>query len=141
MDDVTTFDIDIKHIENMKFEVSFDHEEMGTLITDETPDIGGENAGPTPGRLLVASTLNCLMASLLFCVNKKRVEMTDLQGEIRGTVERVEGRWRVTKMDAVLRPEVEDPEKIQKCIEIFQNYCIVTESVRNGIDVDVKVEI
>ncbi len=141
MEEITTFDINIRHMENMKFEVSFDHEDMGTLVTDETPDIGGENAGPTPGRLLAASTLNCLMASLLFCINKKRVELKSFTGEIRGRVERVDGRWRVTGMDAVLRPEVEDPEKLQQCLRIFEDYCIVTESVRKGIDVDVRVEL
>ncbi len=141
MNDKSTFDVNVKHIENMKFQVSFDHEEMGTITTDETEDIGGDGTGPSPGRLLAAATLNCMMASFLFCLNKKRIEIEGFEGNISGTVERVEGRWRITKLDAVLRPEAEDKERIQQCIKIFEDYCIVTQSVKNGIDIDVKVEV
>ncbi len=140
MKDKSTFGVDIKHLENMKFEVSFDHEEMGKLITDETTEVGGEGSGPTPGMLLAASLLNCMMASFLYCLNKKRIDVDDFKGDIKATIERVDDRLRITKLDAVLKPEVEDKEKIQQCIKIFEDYCIVTQSVKNGIDIDVKVE-
>jgi len=34
-----------------------------------------------------------------------------------------------------------DKEKLKKCVDIFENYCVVTQSIRNGIDVNVDVEV
>jgi len=137
------FTIDIERLEDYKFRVEFDKESMGDLLTDESEDAGGDEEGPNPSRLLAASSLNCLMASLTFCLKKKRVDLKSLKGSVTGTVERVDGRLRVTKLEAKIRPEVdtEDKKKLEKCEEIFEDYCVVTQSIRNGIDVDVEVEV
>lgn len=37
-----------------------------------------------------------------------------------------------------LRPE--DGERIGRCLELFEDLCVVTQSVRTGIDVQVAVE-
>lgn len=142
MSDKQQFDIEIKNIEDYRFEVKFDKESMGQIMTDETEDVGGDGQGPSPSRLLAAATLNCLMASLKFCLDKKRVGMSSLKGKVTVTIERVDKRLRVTKLDVDIRPEIdeEDREKLMQCVDIFENYCVVTESVRNGIDVDVNVE-
>ncbi len=136
------FTVDIEHLKDYQFNVEFDKESMGTILTDETEDVGGEAQGPPPSRLLAAATLNCLMASLIFCLNKKRVEYESLQGEVTGTIGRVDGRWRVTTLDVDIKLGVgeEDKAKLDKCIDIFEDYCIVSQSVTNGIDVKVKVE-
>ncbi|MBS3816557.1 MAG: OsmC family protein [Candidatus Thermoplasmatota archaeon] len=137
------FFLEIERIEDYRFKVDFDKESMGEIITDETEEVGGHEEGPNPGRLLAASTLNCLMASLTFCLKKKRVDLGDLEGKIEGTIQRVDGRLRITQLNAEIRPEVDDDdkEKLEKCIEMFEDYCIVTQSIRNGIEVNVDVEV
>lgn len=137
------FTIDVERLDNYKFKVKFDKESMGEIITDETEEVGGEGEGPNPSRLLAASTLNCLMASLTFCLKKKKVELSDLNGEVTGKIERVDKRLRVTEFDVNIYPSVdeEDKEKLKKCVDIFENYCVVTQSIRNGIDVNVDVEV
>jgi organic hydroperoxide reductase OsmC/OhrA len=52
-----------------------------------------------------------------------------------------EGRWRVNHIGVKLQVGAKgtDPQKLQRCIEIFENFCIVTASVRQGIPVDVTV--
>ncbi|MFP4051322.1 MAG: OsmC family protein [Thermoplasmata archaeon] len=137
------FTIDIERLDNYKFKVKFDKESMGEIITDETEEVGGEGEGPNPSRLLAASTLNCLMASLIFCLKKKKVELSSLEGEVTGKIKRVDKRLRVTELDVKIDPGVdeEDKEKLKKCIDIFENYCVVTQSIRNGIDVNVDVEV
>ena len=136
------FTIEIERLENYQFKVKFDKESMGEMITDETESVGGDEEGPNPARLLAASTLNCLMASLVYCLDKKKVELKSLKGEITGTVKRIDKRLRVTDLDVNIHPEIdeEDRKKLEDCVDIFEKYCIVTESVRNGINVDVEVE-
>jgi len=137
------FTIDVERLDDYKFKVKFDKESMGEIITDETEEVGGKGEGPNPSRLLAASTLNCLMASLTFCLKKKKVELSDLKGEVTGKIERVDKRLRVTELDVDIYPDVddEDKEKLKKCVDIFENYCVVTQSIRNGIDVNVDVEV
>ncbi len=137
-----SFEVEIEHMEDYEFKVKFDKKEMGELLTDETKDIGGDEKGPNPSRLLGTAALNCLMASMIYCLKKKRVEIKSLKGNVKGTVERVEGRLRVTGLDVSLHPEInsEDMKKLQGCIKIFEDYCVVTQSIRDGIDVKVSVE-
>ena len=137
------FTLDVERLDGYKFKVRFDKESMGEIITDETEDVGGKGEGPNPSRLLAASTLNCLMASLTFCLKKKKVDMSSLKGEVKGKVERVDKRLRVTELDVKIYPGIdeEDKEKLKKCVDIFEDYCVVTQSIRNGIDVNVDVEV
>ncbi|MGM0404871.1 MAG: OsmC family protein [Thermoplasmatota archaeon] len=134
--------VEMENLEGYKFKAKFDKESMGEIITDETEEVGGDEEGPNPGRLLAAASLNCLMASLIFCLKKKRVDLKSLKGEIEGTVERIDGRLRITHLDVHIFPGVreDDKHKLEKCVDIFEDYCIVTQSIRNGIDVDVKIE-
>ena len=30
--------------------------------------------------------------------------------------------------------------RVERCLELFEDFCVVTQSVRNGIEVDVAVE-
>ena len=41
-----------------------------------------------------------------------------------------------------IQPEVapEHRERMGRCLELFEEFCVVTQSVRNGIDVKVEVE-
>lgn len=41
-----------------------------------------------------------------------------------------------------LAPEVapEQRERMERCLDLFEDFCIVTESVRQGIQVDVEVD-
>ena len=69
--------------------------------------------------------------------------MNDLKGEVTATVERVDKRLRITGLDVNIHPDIDedDKDKLEKCLDIFEDYCVVTQSIRNGIDVNVDVEV
>jgi organic hydroperoxide reductase OsmC/OhrA len=52
------------------------------------------------------------------------------------------GRLRIGGLRVRLAPEVtaEQRERMGRCLDLFQDFCLVTESVRDGIAVDVEVE-
>jgi organic hydroperoxide reductase OsmC/OhrA len=108
---------------------------------DEPPPLG-EGRGPNAARILGAAIGHCLSASLLFCLKKTRVEVSAMETKVTGTVERNEkGRLRIGTIRVQLSPEIarEDRVRIGRCLEMFEDYCIVTQSVRKGIEVDVQV--
>lgn len=122
--------------------VDFDLTAVTPLVLDETMPLGWEE-GPNPARLLGAAVGGCLGASLLFCLRKARVPVSDLRTTVEGTLVRNErGRLRIGGVQVRLHPTVPeaDRERMARCLDIFEDFCTVTESVRHGIDVTVAVE-
>jgi uncharacterized OsmC-like protein len=52
-----------------------------------------------------------------------------------------QNRLRVSGMDVEISLDVdeEDRERIHRCLEVFENYCTVSASVRKGIEINVKI--
>ncbi|MFX1462328.1 MAG: OsmC family protein [Promethearchaeota archaeon] len=108
--------------------------------------------GPNPSRLLALGVLGCLSASFIFCLKKRNFAIDDLKANAEVTTARNEkGFWRVKKIDVDIIPKIEDPESFKRAkqclkqvkndISFFEQYCVVTQSVRNGIEVNVNINL
>ncbi len=125
----------------MEFAVEFPGEALAPLTVDEPPPVG-RGAGPNPARLLAAAVGHCLSASLLFCLEKSRVRVAELRTTVRGRLARNErGRWRIAALAVQLDPTIAEPdrERAERCLELFEDFCIVTASVRQGVEISVEV--
>jgi organic hydroperoxide reductase OsmC/OhrA len=137
-----TVKLSLELVDGYEMRVSFDQHGVPPLTVDETAPLGRDR-GPNPSRLLAASVASCLSASALFCFRKSRVEVLGLSTSVEVQMLRNEkGRMRIGGMKVALHPQLEpgDQERIRRCLELFEDFCIVTQSVRNGIDVQVSVE-
>jgi uncharacterized OsmC-like protein len=124
-----------------KYEVTFD-EWGGKIVMDEPAPLGGSE-GPNASMLISGAVGHCLSASLLFCLEKSRVKAEDVETDVETTLGRNEGgRWRIEGIKVKMRPLVDDidREKLARCIDLFEDFCIATQSVRQGIKVDVEIE-
>jgi uncharacterized OsmC-like protein len=131
----------LKQIQGYKFQAEFDAEGIPDLIVDELKPLG-ENSGPNPARLLSVAVGHCLSSSLLFCLSKARINVKNLETNIKTTQERnEEGRLRISKLEVQMHLEVDeqDRNRVSRCLDVFENYCTVTQSVRKGIEVNVTV--
>lgn len=129
--------------ENYRFETAFDDEAMPRLVFDE-PEPLGDGEGPNAARVLAAAVGNCLSASLLFCLRKARVDVHGMQTQVTGRVARNEkGRLRVAGIQARLLIAIppDDQPRVARCLEIFEDFCMVSASVRQGISIDVEVDV
>ncbi len=139
----TEFSITLEQIKDYKFTVNFDKETMQHLTMDEPPPIGTDE-GPNSSRLLASAVGHCLSASLLFCLQKSRIPLKHLSTTVHTTLGRNEtGRWRVHDISVNVKADPlneQDRVPMRRCIEMFEDFCIVTQSVRKGIDVRVAVE-
>lgn len=136
------FTIHLEQVEDFRFTVRFDGDGIADLLVDE-PQPVGDGAGPNATRLLAAALGNCLSASLLFCMRKARIDARGLRTDVVTDVERDDrGRMRVGGARVTITlPEAVDVESggIDRCLGLFEDYCVVTASVRNGIPVEVQV--
>ncbi len=136
------FGAEIVQRDHFRFDVTFDDEAWAPIVVDE-PEPLGTAAGPNASRLLAAAVGNCLGASLLLCLEKARVGLTGLRAHVEGALERNErGRLRIAGIRVVLSPtlDAEPTSRYARCLDLFEDFCIVTQSVREGIDVEVTVE-
>lgn len=139
--DEREFELTLRQRDTFEFAVTFNGLGEAQLTMDEPPPLG-EGRGPNAARILGAAIGHCLSASLLFCLKKAHVEVSAMETKVTGTVERNEkGRVRIGTIRVELSPEIarEDRVRIGRCLEIFEDFCIVTQSVRKGIEVDVQV--
>jgi organic hydroperoxide reductase OsmC/OhrA len=139
---VSEFSIGIDQIEDFEFRVSFDKPHYEELQMDE-PEPLGRDAAPNPSRILAAAVGDCLCASLLFCARKARVQLGRVAATVRvQMVRNAEGRLRIGRVEVEIDPRMPaaEKEKAARCLTLFEDFCVVTQSVREGIDVDVRVK-
>jgi uncharacterized OsmC-like protein len=141
MSEQESFALTLEHLEGFEFETRFDWDHLPSLLLDE-PEPIGHRKGPNASRLLGAAVGNCLSASLLFCLEKARMGLKGMKTDVKGFLERNDaGRLRVVRLDVhiVVDVEGEKPARVGRCLELFEDYCVVTGSVRKAIEVNVLV--
>jgi organic hydroperoxide reductase OsmC/OhrA len=141
MSEESRFTIYLEHVENYAFNVKFDWDTAGTLAMDEPPPLGNQD-GPNASRLLTAAIANCLSASLLFCIAKNKVNKASLRAEGACQLIRNEkGRLRIggVSVRITLSDNIAQAASAARCMALFEDFCVVTQSIRQGIAVEVEV--
>lgn len=136
-----TFVVRLELEDEWEFRADFGLAGVPPLVLDEPPPLGA-GRGPNASRLLAAAIGNCLAASALYCLRKARIPVDGMRAEVRGrTGRKADGRMRIQGIEVRLFPAVlpEDRPRMARCLEIFEDFCVVTQSVRAGIEVDVAV--
>jgi uncharacterized OsmC-like protein len=142
MSEQNTFTILLEQEENYEFRVKFDWPGVADLLTDEPAPLGSSR-GPNAARLVAAGVANCLAASLFYCLRDKfKQRPGPLRATVTGRLERAErGRLRIAGFDVAIH--LSDPAEtlghLDRCAQQFEDFCVVTESIRRGIPVRVRV--
>lgn len=132
------FTLKLNRQQDYQFNVQFDLAGVPDLQLDEPAPLG-KGAGPNASRLLAAAVANCLSASLLFCLGKFKQDPQGLTAHVTGKMMRNEqGRLRVGGITVDIRLE-QTVDRLEHCAAQFEEFCVVTDSVRNGIPVNVQV--
>ena len=136
-----TFDVSLELQSGYAFEITFDKDHYPRLRADEPAPLG-EDTGPNPARLLAAAVADCLAASLLFCLQKRGQKPSGMSARVHVEMVRNEARrLRIGHIDVTLAPQLAGAsDALTACLDQFEDFCVVTQSVRQGLDVRVKVE-
>jgi len=142
MSETPSFTITLEQERDFEFRVKFDSPDNPDLLLDEPAPLG-KRQGPNAARLVAAAIANCLSASLVFCLrNKFKQNPGLLRASVTGQLVRnAHGRNRIGGFD--VRIELAEDfgalQHLDRCMAQFEDFCVVTESIRNGIPVGVKV--
>lgn len=142
MSDTREHLVELRLLRGYEFMARFkDGEDVPALVFDE-PQPLGEGTGPNAAAVLAAAIGNCLAASFAFCLRKVRLEPIELTANVVAHVNRNEqGRFRITGIDVEINPQLLDGDRSrqERCERLFEDFCVVTESVRRGIPVNVTI--
>jgi uncharacterized OsmC-like protein len=138
-----TVTVELRQAEDFRFSVEFPDSTAGSLTLDEPAPMGG-GAGPSPTQTLGAAIGHCLSVTLLDCLRRARIPVRSIATTVRAERGRnAEGRLRVQKLVATIRAEPVDPAdrpRMDRCVSVFEQYCTVSASVRQGIPIETTVD-
>ena len=141
MSDPQRIRLTLEQEDDYAFRILFDETTIADLMTDEPAPLG-KGEGPNPTRLLAAAVANCLSASLLFALRKFKNTPGKLVTHATAELARNEqGRLRVEHIHADIRLAEAGAvhASLERILAQFENFCVVTESVRHGVDVSVSI--
>ena len=133
--------IELVQLSDYRFEARFDDPGIPALLTDEGAPLGG-NAGPNPVRLLTVAVVNCLAASLLFAMRKFKNDPGALRAVATLQMARnPQNRLRVGRIgvDLHLGTNASEFPMLDRILGQFEEFCVVTQSVRPAFPVNVRV--
>jgi uncharacterized OsmC-like protein len=143
MSDKVKTNVSIELEKDMIFKCDMGEMALEDCYIDETNQEEADKWGPNPTRLLGTALLGCLSSSFVFCMKKRDFTIEDLKAEAEVVIGRNDkGFLRVLQINVNITPKIDTPEmrkRADRCKKMFEDYCTVTAAVREGIDVDVKL--
>jgi len=141
MQEEARFTIYVEQLQGYEFKVKFDWDQAQEVLLDEAAPLG-QQQGPNASRLLAAAVANCLSASLLFCLKKNAPKANSVTADVTCILARNENqRLRIGGMEVAIAidPKLFDDTRLKRCLDMFEDFCIVTASIRRGVPVKVSV--
>ena len=125
---------------NMQFDalVSGHH-----VVMDALPAVGGEDSGPRPKELMLASLAGCTGMDVVSILKKMRIEIESFDIEIIADITE-EHPKHYTAMHIIykLKGTDIDPEKAKKAVDLSQEkYCGVSEAYRKAMTLTYEIQI
>ncbi len=125
---------------NMQFDalVSGHH-----VVMDALPAVGGEDSGPRPKELMLASLAGCTGMDVVSILKKMRIEIESFDIEIIADITE-EHPKHYTAMHIIykLKGKDIDPEKAKKAVDLSQEkYCGVSEAYRKAMTLTYEIQI
>ena len=135
-----TIRVELSQRQDYRFDIVFG-DDMPVLTSDEPAPLG-TGLGPSPMHMLCAAVGNCLSDSLLFAFRKFKQVPEPIHCVVTADVGRNDdNRLRVLHMNAQIRMGVQAASlgQLDHVLAQFEEFCTVTQSVRQGILITVEV--
>ncbi len=113
---------------------------------DEPPQFHGNDRGISSVEFLLVGIAGCLGSSISYCFRNMEISVEDINIEIEGTLHHPEPGHPLrivqlkNRLDVKLAPD-QDEELVELCLEKFRKYCVVTQSVMQGIPAETTVQL
>ena len=141
-----------KHVYNLSLKWENDRKgimsspELSTTIEVATPpefDKGMPNIW-SPEHLYTGSVLSCFMTTFLAIADYSNFEFIDFKCDAQGILEKIEGKFLMTKiiLSPVLTIDNQDKiEKAQRILEKSEAACLISNSIKSEVELKTVINI
>lgn len=129
-----------KWIKNMAFEANVNNHK---LIIDAVPEVGGNDMGPRPKELMLASLLGCTGMDVISILNKMRVDVQSFDIDVQAEVTE-EHPKHYTAMHIIYKFKGNNLEldKLKKAVDLSQDrYCGVSAVYKKTMNLTYEIQI
>ena len=133
--------VSLNYTENLHFKASA--RQFNNFNVDEPTLFHGTDLGPSSVEYLLIGIGGCLGTSFIYCLQKRNIKMKNVEIVVDGKLSHVGPKLvlRLTKVDAEIKFKPEEnasSEEINLCIKNFREYCIVSNSIADGLPIHVN---
>jgi putative redox protein len=107
------------------------------IIVDRPEEKGGTDAGPMGGQLFLAAVGGCFMSNLLAAIRARDAAVSGVETEVTAAVAGAPPRF--TGLELSVSAESADREQLEKLVEIAARGCIMINTLRGKLDVQVRI--
>jgi putative redox protein len=106
------------------------------ITVDRPIEKGGTGTGPMGGDLFLASIGGCFMSNVLAAIRARNAAVSDVRVEVEGTVAGSPAVF--TAIVVSVTAECSDRQLLEHLIEIADRGCIMMNTLRGKIDVQIR---
>ena len=113
-----------------------------TLEFSKPPEYNGMKGTMTPEDAFISAAITCLACTFDSYANKMRLKISRYESDATGTVDRVNGIQKFTKLEVRVKitiPVETSRESAQKAIDRARENCLVAASLNTPITYDIQI--
>lgn len=112
------------------------------ILTDTTVDDGGEDSGPSPKRLMLASLAGCTGIDIVSILNKMKVEFSDFSIGVHAALSADHPKiYNLVKITYKIKLAEEDKAKMIKAVSLStEKYCGVYAMFSSFAKMDTEID-
>jgi putative redox protein len=104
---------------------------------DRPLEKGGADVGPMGGELFLAAVGGCFMSNLLAAIRAREAQMSHVSTEVTGII--ADSPARFSSIELCVSADGENPETLQRLVEIADRGCIMLNTLRGTLDVRIRI--
>lgn len=107
------------------------------ILVDRPASKGGNDLGPMGGELFLASIGGCFLSNMYAAIRAREAAVSNVQAEVAGRLEGEPPRYEEITITA--SGDYDDPELFQKLVTISERGCIMVNTLRPMLKLNVVI--
>lgn len=108
------------------------------LVAGAPPQFGGRDDTWSPETLFLASIGQCLFLTFVAIARMNKLQFHSFTNKITGTLARTDTGLQFTEVQLQVQLQAEDPEMAQQLLEKSEKQCLISNSIRCPVKLQVQ---